>query len=47
MKAWLSSLVMSFLAFVPLQFPEDDIRVIFINTYSDVARIVLCEVAKC
>ena len=27
-----------------IQFPEDDIRVIFINTYSNIARIILCEV---
>ena len=27
------------------QFPDDDIRVIFINTYSNVARILLCEVS--
>ena len=27
-----------------MQFPEDDIRVIFVNTYSDVARVVMCEV---
>ena len=26
------------------QFPKDDIRVIFVNTYSDVARVVMCEV---
>ena len=28
-----------------MQFPRDDIRVIFINTYSNVARILLCEVS--
>ena len=27
-----------------LQSPDEDIRVILINTYSDVARVVLCEV---
>ena len=29
---------------VCLQFPDEDIRVILINTYSDVARVVICEV---
>lgn len=28
-----------------LQFPDDNIRVIFINANSDVARVVLCEVS--
>lgn len=28
-----------------MQFPDDDIRVIFINSYSNIARIILCEVS--
>ena len=27
-----------------MQFPEDDFRVIFVNAYSDIARVVMCEV---
>ena len=30
---------------VYMQFPDDDIRVIFINSYSNIARIILCEVS--
>ena len=27
-----------------MQFPKDDFRVIFVNAYSDIARVVMCEV---